>query len=240
MPSSRHTHVKWRCYSSYKMAAVFKKNEYHCYAVLASADGVHWRETLPCSGPIEDRSSVFLNPMRSPRKWIYSIKAGPPPDAQGPFGRSRNYWESAQLGVGADWGASAPASVQSHTSNATGANLTDPAHTLPLLSPSSQQKEREQQASSPSPQAPFAWTNADVLDPPWGCTTRKGYPAFTQLYNLDAVAYESVIVGFFTIFTGKYCTTGECQPLNGSHPNRSTHECGLPSAPGESVNVVRR
>jgi hypothetical protein len=35
-----------------------------------------------------------------------------------------------------------------------------------------------------------------------------GAENMTQLYNLDAVAYESVIVGFFSIFTGKYCTGG--------------------------------
>ena len=81
---------------------------------------------------------------------------------------------------------------------------------------------------------PFAWTSADFLDPPWGCTTRAGYAAYTQLYNLDAVAYESIVVGFFTIFTGKYCGTGACQPLGHPHLNRSVHECG--ADPGVGMN----
>ena len=51
-------------------------------------------------GPVEDRSSVFLNPLRSPRKWIYSIKSPPKSDAEGPYGRSRDYYETADFGVG--------------------------------------------------------------------------------------------------------------------------------------------
>jgi hypothetical protein len=47
------------------------------------------------AGPIEDRSSIFLNPMRTPRQWIYSIKSGPKADKQGPFGRSRSYCATA-------------------------------------------------------------------------------------------------------------------------------------------------
>ena len=87
----------------YKMAAVFRRNKYGCYTILHSGDGIHWTVFLEKTGPIADRSSVFLNPLRHPRKWIYSIKSGPQPDALGPFGRSRSYWESKDLGVGADW-----------------------------------------------------------------------------------------------------------------------------------------
>ena len=85
------------------MAAVMSRHKYRCFTVLESGDGVHWRVVNDCSGPIQDRSSVFLNPLRTPRRWIYSIKGGPPPDKEGPFGRSRAYWESRELGVGADW-----------------------------------------------------------------------------------------------------------------------------------------
>jgi hypothetical protein len=35
----------------------------------------------------------------------------------------------------------------------------------------------------------YAWTSADKFDPPWSC----GGGNFTQLYNLDAVAYETVL-----------------------------------------------
>lgn len=58
----------------------------------------------------------------------------------------------------------------------------------------------------------FNWTNADDLDPPVGCGAGSGSSGFTQLYNLDAVAYESVLVGLFSIFTGKSC--GLLSPFN--------------------------
>ena len=153
----------------FKMAAVFKRNKYSAYTILHSKDGIHWVVFLEKTGPIADRSSVFLNPFRRPRQWIYSIKSGPKPDKDGPFGRSRSYWESPALGVGADW-----KSKYDHP-----------------------------------------WTNADIFDPPWGC----GGPEegnFTQLYNLDAVAFESLIVGFFSIFTGKHCAGGENQSATGT------------------------
>eukprot|EP00039_Didymoeca_costata_P012720 m.184797 g.184797 ORF g.184797 m.184797 type:complete len:589 (+) comp15563_c0_seq7:156-1922(+) len=151
----------------YKMAAVFAYNHYRSYTILYSSDGIHWNVVLNQTGPIEDRSSIFLNPTRTPRKWVYSIKSGPKPDAEGPFGRSRSYWEVDRLEVGANWSTYSDADVQDENSA-------------------------------------YNWTNADKFDPPWGC----GSENYTQLYNLDAVAYESVIVGLFSIFTGKYCPSG--------------------------------
>ena len=47
-----------------------------------------------------------------------------------------------------------------------------------------------------------------------GCLSSPGN-SFTQLYNLDAVAYESVLVGLFSIFTGKQC--GEMCNVTGQH-----------------------
>jgi hypothetical protein len=45
---------------------------------------------------------------------------------------------------------------------------------------------------------PVPWTAADRLDP-----RRPEYNVPAQLYNLDAVAYESLIVGLFTIWRGE-------------------------------------
>ena len=59
-------------------------------------------------------------------------------------------------------------------------------------------------AGSYTAEMPYNWTSADFLDPEVGCLSSPGN-SFTQLYNLDAVAYESVIVGLFSIFTGKEC-----------------------------------
>lgn len=44
---------------------------------------------------------------------------------------------------------------------------------------------------------PPMWVGADRLDPP-----REDLHVTPQLYNLDAVAYESLLIGFFTIWRG--------------------------------------
>lgn len=46
---------------------------------------------------------------------------------------------------------------------------------------------------------PLLWTSADDLDP-----RRDDYKVPCQLYNLDGVAYESLILGFFTIWRGQF------------------------------------
>lgn len=46
---------------------------------------------------------------------------------------------------------------------------------------------------------PIPWTNADPLDPVFPGTTGTAH-----LYNLDGFAYESVLVGLFTILRGDY------------------------------------
>jgi hypothetical protein len=53
---------------------------------------------------------------------------------------------------------------------------------------------------------PWRWTDVDRLDP-----LRDDLKIKPQLYNLDAVAYESLLVGFFTIWRG--------QPADRHKPN---------------------
>ena len=57
-----------------------------------------------------------------------------------------------------------------------------------------------------SPADPVAWTAADRLDAP-----EPGYQHKTQLYNLDAVAYESVMLGFFELHRGP--ENGRCERM---------------------------
>jgi hypothetical protein len=45
---------------------------------------------------------------------------------------------------------------------------------------------------------PVIWTGADALDP-----QRPGYGITPELYNLDCVAYESLLLGLFTIWRGE-------------------------------------
>ena len=53
-------------------------------------------------------------------------------------------------------------------------------------------------ATKAAESVPTIWVAADRLDPPRADTTVE-----TQLYNLDAVAYESVLVGLFSIWRGR-------------------------------------
>ena len=57
---------------------------------------------------------------------------------------------------------------------------------------------------------PYDWVSADDLDIPVGCNS-PSCPV-SQLYALDGVGYESLMVGLFTIFNGKYC--GPLSPFN--------------------------
>ncbi len=60
-------------------------------------------------------------------------------------------------------------------------------------------REREQFASvQGSSTAPSTWIAADRLDPP-----RPEYRVAPELYNLDCVAYESVMLGLFTMWRGE-------------------------------------
>jgi hypothetical protein len=47
--------------------------------------------------------------------------------------------------------------------------------------------------------APAMWCGADRLDPP-----RQDYKVTPELYNLDCVAYESIMLGLFTIWRGQF------------------------------------
>jgi hypothetical protein len=46
--------------------------------------------------------------------------------------------------------------------------------------------------------SPVAWVKADTADPPWPDLTPE-----SELYNLDCVAYESVLLGLFSIWRGE-------------------------------------
>jgi hypothetical protein len=47
--------------------------------------------------------------------------------------------------------------------------------------------------------APAMWCGSDRLDPP-----RADYKVTPELYNLDCVAYESIVLGLFTIWRGQF------------------------------------
>src|SRR5262249_25897326 len=57
--------------------------------------------------------------------------------------------------------------------------------------------EREPQGGPTAP--PPLWCGSDALDPP-----RPDYQVTPELYNLDGVAYESLLLGLFTIWRGQF------------------------------------
>lgn len=53
-------------------------------------------------------------------------------------------------------------------------------------------------ATAGEPNGPYPWTAADAADPPWPYNSSLA----AELYNLDGVAYESVMVGLYEVFRG--------------------------------------
>jgi hypothetical protein len=126
----------------YKMARWYD----HYMELLASADGIHWRD-IGRTGLTGDRTTFFYNPFR--RVWVYSLRGE---TGAGGVTRHRRYRETPDLFANVNW-------------------------------------QRDE---------PVWWTGADTEDP-----GRPEYHVPAELYNLDCVAYESVVLGLFTIFRGE-------------------------------------
>eukprot|EP01052_Picozoa_sp_SAG31_P020085 SAG31_NODE_1494_length_8106_cov_7.933183_1_plen_671_part_00 len=125
------------------------------YRLWSSADGIHWHQETDRTGPTSDRSTVFPNALRKPRRWTFSIK-NYRTDSERVFGRSRLYWDTPSDDFySASWGDAEP----------------------------------------------VPWQAAETLDPGYVEGPDVGQPA--QLYNLDAYGYESIIVGYFSLFRCK-------------------------------------
>ena len=154
------------------------------FALWGSADGIHWEMLKNQSSPIEDRSTFFFNPFR--RVWVFSIK-----NTAEPYGRHRLYFESSDFFEGPFW-----KGAHDGATNKSG---------------------RRQ---------PVDWLHSDVFDPqfingskdfnPSACAypgplRLESCPA--QIYNVDAVAYESITVGLFSIFQGSPETHDEYNSL---------------------------
>jgi hypothetical protein len=152
-------------------AAIFcdEDTHYAAYTLEASPDGVHWQRIVNKTGAIQDCSRVFYNPFR--QVWAFSIKTG-----VAGFGRQRAYWERPDLFHGPGWG------------------VGDWKPTMP----------------HPPPGAPFPWPTIDFADdrdalaphlPSGQKLPRRdlSHPSYPQVYTVDAVPYESLMVGLFVI-----------------------------------------
>jgi hypothetical protein len=147
--------------------------------LFRSADGISWSKAGD-GARTGDRTTFFYNPFR--RKWVFSIRA--PGALSGGRGRVRIYWESGDFFAFSDriWGAPEAAGLP-------------PGDFFQRL-----RAQVERQGVWPSRTEAVLWTGADSADPRW-----MEFPQVApQLYNLDAVAYESILLGLFSVWRGDF------------------------------------
>lgn len=195
------TNVVWLDHSERNASRRWKMSEAACtycshsYGLLSSADGIAWEVEVQRTGYVPDRSTIYYDPFRS--KWVFSIKSAVKHHGQG---RCRAYWESTDLldAKQCNW---------THNSTWEGECYYD----------------RGKRVSC-GEGIPLPWVGTDDgephLAPPLSNKPSQFRP---QLYNLDVVAYESVLVGLFTILQCKHSDAPtECPGPNEGHSNNST------------------
>ncbi len=164
---------------------------------MFSPDGIHWGEVhdfrMPPGG---DRGTLFYNPFR--KIWVFSVRAayyGASTDwlRGGVFG----YGEDAQ-GRKTDWtkmGSDASGRVRQYWEA--------PDLNKPYKMPEGY-KYGVLTTANPEEGEPTFWVGADLLDLACTCDPKARYcDTPPHLYNLDAVAYESLILGLFSIWRGQ-------------------------------------
>ena len=138
-----------------------------------SPDGIHW----DLKGELTecgDNTTLFYNPFR--KKWVFSIRVYQD-------GRSRNYYECDDFLQGINWD-KAKESPWAHPDL-----LDTPDPGVLALMPGEAEIAAEAAA-----------TNTTVAE--LTKAYRKSYADPVQLYNVDAVAYESIILGMYGILKG--------------------------------------
>jgi hypothetical protein len=166
----------------YKMADVDAAQGYAAYTLLSSPDGIHWHTEINRTGTISDCSRIFYNPFRE--RWVFSIKT----NIGFGIGRARGYWESPDLFDPAytHWKQNAPTGDSKAPGPGYG-RWNDPGEIYP-------------------------WLWADVADDsdPETKHPRSATNEYSQLYTVDAIAYESVMVAFLAILECDNYGKGPC------------------------------
>lgn len=164
----------------FKMYIYERPKEAYGGRFFTSADGIHWDDKGKVRVGDGDNTTFFYNPFRN--KWVYSIRLYR-------LGRARDYWECDDI-------------AKSVT--------TDPAEHSPWASVDELDKPDPYVLSlMPSPEeikAEAATTNKTVAELTKYYRGLYGDPP--QIYNLDAVGYESLMLGVFVILEGPTSSKG--------------------------------
>jgi hypothetical protein len=158
-----------------------------------SEDGIHWSDVVTTTGAAFDRSTFFHNPFRD--KWVMSIRG----DGYNP--------ETETVGGSFDGrapfdGGGGIVSLPRLRRYAEGDTLAEAAQSWPTTTYSS--PEWWQNTTVPT-----MWVGADNLDLP-----RPDRGITPELYNLDSVAYESVMAGMFSIWHGARTESPDRDKIN--------------------------
>ncbi|HUS08672.1 MAG TPA: hypothetical protein VMZ52_20370, partial [Bryobacteraceae bacterium] len=156
---------------------------------FVSADGIHWSGPIAKSVPTGDRTTFFKNPFRN--VWVLSS-------------RDHDYlppWFSVTTGPAANWALRRQPPEQFKGFVGRNRRYLESPEFETMTSTDSptlvSYARGEKKPTTPPPTAPL-WAMADRLDP-----RRIDLNVQPQLYNLDAVAYESLMLGFFAIWPGQ-------------------------------------
>lgn len=170
------------------------------YRLYSSPDGLNWTLQATPSGLAGDRSTVYYNPFR--KRWVFSLKyttgkmesKAHPPVWVGGAGRSRAYWEADDLFTPSPWPTGNGSGTQNGRNAAGVPGIPNFAHT-------------------------------DSADPMLFLNATHGPAVFSgyvpNLYALDVVAYESVLVGHFSILQCKNVEDHTCPGPSPSHEYNS-------------------
>ena len=152
------------------------------HEIFVSADGIHWGEHVVATGAAQDRSTLFYNPFRG--VWGLSLRSTFFRDPD----RDAWHYELTPPGGFENPGPWIAVRIRRY---AEGQDIMAAAGSWPRLGKPKWWKFAEGREMA---KVPPVWVGADRLDIPL-----PGSNIEPQLYNLDAVAYESLMVGLFAI-----------------------------------------
>lgn len=152
------------------------------YVLFVSGDGIHWGQPVAESVPAGDATTFFKNPFRN--VWVASL---------------RDHDWTPTTGPAVNWAVSEepPEKYRNYIGRLRRYWESPEFETMASF------KSDEELASNPKRawglMAAPLWVMADRLDP-----RRVDLNVRPQLYNLDAVAYESLMLGILTIWPGQF------------------------------------